>query len=274
MISLVNGKPGDMLATRDRGVQYGDGVFETIAMQDGMPLFWERHMERLVAGCLALGFPAPDRKQLREETAAVAGAAARSVVKIIVTRGVGVRGYRPDREAVPTRIVHGSAWPAHPEDADRSGVAVRWCAMRLARQPRLAGLKHLNRLEQVLARAEWQNDHAEGLMCDTEGLVIEGTMSNLFLVVRDTLITPDLSQSGVAGVVRGVMLDEARRLGLQCAVQAVTPAMVEQADELFLTNSLIGVWPVSRLEARRYEVVGKTTQALQAALQLAPDRLV
>jgi 4-amino-4-deoxychorismate lyase len=231
-------------------------------------------MQRLAVGCQALGLPPPDVHQLRDEVEAAAGAAAQSVAKIVLTRGAGVRGYRPTGEAMPTRIVQGLAWPVQPEGAARHGVVVRWCAMRLARQPRLAGLKHLNRLEQILARAEWQDDYAEGLMCDTEGLVIEGTMSNLFIVRQGTLITPDLSQSGVAGVVRGAILDEAHRLGLSHVVQAVSPVMVEQADEVFLTNSLIGIWPVARLEARQYEVAGKITQTLQAALQRAPDRLV
>ena len=273
MLTLVNGQGTGRLDVRDRGVQYGDGVFETIAMQHGVPLFWARHMQRLAAGCQALGLPLPEVQQLRDEVEAATGTAAQAVAKIILTRGAGARGYRPVSEATPTRIVQGLSWPAYPEDAVRSGVTVRWCTTRLARQPRLAGLKHLNRLEQILARAEWQDDVAEGLMCDTESLVIEGTMSNLFIVSQGTLITPDLSQSGVAGVVRGALLDEAQRLGLPHVVQAVSPLMVEQAEELFLTNSLIGIWPVARLEARHYEVAGKITQTLQAALQRAPDRL-
>jgi 4-amino-4-deoxychorismate lyase len=137
--------------------------------------------------------------------------------------------------------------------------------MRLARQPRLAGLKHLNRLEQVMARAEWRDEYAEGLMRDTEGLVIEGTMSNLFLVHEGVLVTPDLSQSGVAGVMRAAVLDLAAALGIPSAVRQVTTAMVEGAQELFLTNSLIGLWPVTRLETHNH-VVGKITQTLQEAL--------
>lgn len=146
---------------------------------------------------------------------------------------------------------------------------MRWCKTRLARQPLLAGMKHLNRLEQVLARAEWQDDYAEGLMCDTNGQVIEGTRTNLFLVRSDgTLVTPDLSQSGVAGVMRAQVLESAAAMGLPCLVQAVTTDMIESALELFLTNSLIGIWPVRRIESRKY-VVGKISQTLQAALQAA-----
>jgi 4-amino-4-deoxychorismate lyase len=265
MLILVNGQASDVVPVADRGLSYGDGLFETIAVRHGEPQLWSRHMQRLAEGCRRLELPEPDTDQLRAETQRVTGQTARAVVKIVLTRGTGARGYRPDGAIAPTRIVQGLPWPAHNGEPARDGVAVRWCNMRLARQPRLAGLKHLNRLEQVMARAEWRDEYAEGLMRDTEGLVIEGTMSNLFLVHEGVLVTPDLSQSGVAGVMRAAVLDLAATLGIPSAMQPVTTAMVEGAQELFLTNSLIGLWPVMRLETRNY-VVGKITQTLQEAL--------
>jgi len=267
--TLVNGQYGAHLPVSDRGLQYGDGLFETLALRNGEPLLWERHLQRLGAGCQRLGLPAPDAEVLRDEVARIAGPEARAVAKIILTRGISSRGYRADASLPATRIVQHLPWPAHPPAARNEGVIVRWCATRLARQPRLAGMKHLNRLEQVLARAEWQDDYAEGLMRDTDGLVIEGTMTNLFLVRRDgTLATPDLSQSGVAGVMRAQVLASATTLGMTCAIQAVTTDMVESAQELFLTNSLIGIWPIRRIEARHY-VVGQISKTLQAALHAA-----
>lgn len=265
MLTLINGQQSASIGVTDRGLQYGDGLFETIAVADGRISLWDRHLERLAEGCRRLAIVMPDRQLLRDEVQRVAGNGARAVVKIILTRGSGARGYRPDGSALPTRIVQGIPWPKLPEAAGRDGVHVRWCTMRLARQPRLAGLKHLNRLEQVLARAEWRDEYAEGLMCDSAGLVIEGTMSNLFIVRQGVLTTPDLSESGVAGVVRAEVLARAPTLGIPVAVQAVTPAMVEAAEELFLTNSLVGVWPIRQLETRNY-VVGKITQTLQQAL--------
>lgn len=266
---LVNGQVSWHLPVTDRGLQYGDGLFETLALRDGAPLMWDRHVQRLGEGCQRLGLPRPDAALLREEISRIAGAEARAVAKIILTRGTAGRGYRADASGTANRIVQRLPWPAYPAAASKEGVAVRWCDMRLARQPRLAGIKHLNRLEQVLARAEWQEDYAEGLMCDTNGLVIEGTMTNLFLVRADgTVVTPDLSQSGVAGVMRARILDSAVSMGMTCITQAVTTDMVESAQELFLTNSLIGIWPVRRIEARRY-VVGQISQTLQAALHAA-----
>lgn len=266
MSTLINGQETRNLPVTDRGLQYGDGVFETIALRRGEPLLWQRHLQRLAEGCARLGLRKPDDSLLRQELDRIAGNEARAVAKIIVTRGSSGRGYRPDGDVEETRIVQRLPWPAYPADAQQ-GVHVRWCATRLAQQPRLAGIKHLNRLEQVLARAEWQDDYAEGLMRDRDGLVIEGTKTNLFVVCADgTLVTPDLAQSGVAGVMRAQILDSVASLGLSCRVQAVDMGLVNAAQELFLTNSLIGLWPIKQLEARRY-VVGQISQKIQAALQ-------
>ncbi|MEK7304311.1 MAG: aminodeoxychorismate lyase [Pseudomonadota bacterium] len=269
MTTLVNGQASTNLQVADRGLQYGDGLFETLALRNGDPLLWDRHIQRLGDGCRRLGLPAPEASLLREEVTRIAESEAHAVAKIILTRGTAGRGYRVDASGTVTRIVQHLPWPAYPDAAGKEGVTVRWCETRLARQPRLAGMKHLNRLEQVLARAEWQDDYAEGLMCDTDGLVIEGTMTNLFLVRADgTVVTPDLSQSGVAGVMRAQVLDSAAAMGMNCIIQAVTTDMVESAQELFLTNSLIGIWPIRRIEARHY-VVGQISQTLQAALHAA-----
>ena len=269
MTTLVNGLKTENLPVADRGLQYGDGLFETIALRAGLPLLWERHLQRLTEGCRRLGLSPPDAPLLRRELDQIAGNETRAVAKIILTRGVSTHGYRSPAAGGVTRIVQRLAWPTTSANAMLDGVALRWCTTRLARQPQLAGLKHLNRLEQVLARAEWRDEVDEGLMCDSEGLVIEGTKTNLFLVEADgTLVTPDLSQSGVAGVMRAQILDSAAAMGLGCRVGPVSVGMVESAQELFLTNSLIGLWPVRQLEARRY-VVGPISQKIQAALQAA-----
>lgn len=271
MLTLINGMPGDCLSVTDRGLQYGDGLFETIAVHHGEPHLWVRHMQRLAAGCARLGISPPDTEQLAAEVQRVADDRDRMVVKIIVTRGSGARGYRPAANGDTVRIVQGLPWPEFPEFASRTGIPVRWCETRLAPQPRLAGLKHLNRLEQVLARAEWRDEWLEGLMCDPGENVIEGTMSNVFLVQGGTLITPDLSQSGVAGVMRAAVLDLAEAKGIRCSVQPVTVSMVERSEELFVTNSLIGIWPVARLESRTFPADRAITRVLQAGLPGATE---
>jgi 4-amino-4-deoxychorismate lyase len=134
-------------------------------------------------------------------------------------------------------------------------VSVRYCATPISANPVLAGIKHLNRLEQVLARAEWQDPEiAEGLMTDADGRVVEGTMSNLFVVSAEGLSTPPVDRSGVAGVMRGLVLDLAVQLGLPVRVCEIRRSDLQRADVLFLTNSLIGLWPVRQLEHRIYDI--------------------
>jgi 4-amino-4-deoxychorismate lyase len=137
---------------------------------------------------------------------------------------------------------------------------------RISRNPALAGIKHLNRLEQVLARSEWQSEYAEGLMLDEEGNIIEGTMTNLFLCSQGTLLTPDLSRSGVTGIMRAAVLDRAKKMSLPCQVTSITHEMLNSAEEVFLTNSIIGIWPVRRIGSIQY-VVGDTTRRLQKEIE-------
>lgn len=252
---LINGKPADAIDALDRGFQYGDGLFETVAVVDGNPCLWQRHMARLQQGCERLGIAPPDADRLLAEAVQVIGEHARTVLKIIITRGVGGRGYRPPLDAVPLQILYTTPWPDHPAEASRQGVMARICSTRLGHNPLLAGIKHLNRLEQVMAQAEWQDSAvAEGLMLDSTGQVIEGTMSNLFVLRQGRLLTPDLSRCGTAGVMRGLILDLVSGLGIAVAIEDISLEDIWEADALFLCNSLAGIWPVHTLGEREYSV--------------------
>lgn len=266
MAVLIDGAPGERLPVSDRGLSYGDGLFETLALADGGPCLWERHLERLDAGCCRLGIAAPDPGLLRLETAQAIAGRSDGVLKIILTRGSGGRGYRPDPAATPRRILQWFPAPEYPRSWSVEGVRARFCSTSLGRNPRLAGIKHLNRLEQVLARAEWADPAiAEGLMLDSEGLVIEGTMSNLFVENDGRLLTPRLDRAGVTGVVRALVLEQARAQGIICEERDLAPQDLLEADALFLTGSLIGIWPVRRLGERRYGL-GALTLALREAV--------
>ena len=186
------------------------------------------------------------------------------VAKLILTRGDGQRGYAPPQPAQSRVILQAAAKPVYPEAYAEQGVRLFACTTRLAEQPLLAGLKHLNRLEQVLARSEWQDaEHAEGLMLDSSGRVIEGVYSNLLLVSAGVLITADLSHCGVAGVMRAELLDQAAALGIECQVRDISYAELLAADEVMLCNSVYGVWPVRALLAHDWPV-GPLTRKLQA----------
>lgn len=252
---MINGDPGTHISALDRGLQYGDGLFETIAVAGSHPCLWERHYRRLQEGGRRLGIPIPDAEILINEIAKEIGSNDKGVIKVIITRGEGGRGYYPPQDPVVTRIVRFFPWQDYPSDIISQGVHVRICNTRLGINHSLAGIKHLNRLEQVLARNEWQDtEFREGLMLDTYDRVIEGTMSNVFLCKGGRLFTPDLSESGVCGVVRELVLDVAAERGVQVNIERVGLTEVLQADSMFLTNSLIGIWPVKVLQDREYDL--------------------
>ncbi|QNK00859.1 aminodeoxychorismate lyase [Dyella telluris] len=256
---LVNGEPAAMISVFDRGLSYGDGLFETIRFVHGVAPLWSRHMDRLREGCRRLRLPQPDPEALLREAGEVTHGIVHAVVRITLTRGVGERGYAPPPSPTVTRVVAGFDAPLMSGEAYLSGVRVRWCDTRLSAQPLLAGLKHLNRLEQVLARAEWSDPAvAEGLMCDAGGWVMSGTMSNLFAVIDERLVTPALDRCGVAGVARAELL-AARP---QAVVSDLHPTDLARASEVFLSSSVRGVLPVQAVGDTVY-VPGPVTRALQ-----------
>ena len=243
---------------------FGDGVFRTIAVRAGRALNWTWHYRRLSIDCALLGIAAPPEAVVASEVAQVARDDA--TVKVIVTRGAGGRGYGIPQAVPATRIVAAFASASHDPARARDGVAVRRCALIISEQPRLAGAKTLNRLENVLARSEWDDPAiAEGLLVDAGGRVIEGTMSNLFLVARGRVATPDLARSGVVGAQRERVRELLGRAGIDCEVRDIDWAGLEEADEIFLTNSLIGAWPIARLGERRW-APGALTRRVQALI--------
>ncbi len=257
---IVNGRRDGNLNALDRGLAYGDGVFRTLRIHQGKPVWWADHYAKLARDCQALALACPEQHVLQTEMAAASGDLVEGVVKIIVTRGTGARAYALPDPVIPTRIVMASPVPDHARHAT-AGVNVRWCDLRLARQPRLAGVKHLNRLENVLARNEWHDpDIAEGLLCDDTGAVVSGTMSNLFIIHQGGLHTPDLGQAGVEGVARIRILHAAGQRGIDVQTRRLEPKEIMAADEVFLSNSVIGVWRVARLVDRQWNPAGWTEQ--------------
>ena len=269
--ALLNGIPDDHLSLLDRGLHYGDGLFETIVVRDGGLEQWQRHMARLSEGARRIRLPAPDGGLLLEEAERLCGGQQQAILKLILTRGCGGRGYRLPQPTEPSRLLTLWPWPDHPPQWRRDGVEVRWCQTRLGHSPALAGIKHLGRLEQVLARAEWDDvEIAEGLLRDPDGDVIEGTMSNLFLVRNGVLKTPLLDRCGVAGIQRALILDAAVSLGIPVQEERLSVDQVLQADELFVSNRIIGLWPIRKLGEKSWMAPGPITAALVSALELVP----
>jgi 4-amino-4-deoxychorismate lyase len=243
--TLINGEPENTISVLDRGLHYGDGIFETIKVTGGRLLFLEQHLQRLIAGSKRLGFPQPPVDRIVAEAKSLVDGTAEAVIKIVVTRGQGGRGYRLPEHTRLNRIIIRYPWVDYPERYYTAGVTMRLCNSRLSANPQLAGIKHLNRLEQIIARSEWQDPSiAEGLMLDQEENVVEGTMSNVFLYKGNRLTTPPLRNCGVAGIMRQRVLNIAQDLGISFDISEVKPKDLLSANEMFLTNSLIGIWPV------------------------------
>lgn len=236
--------PGDSAGDpEDRGLAYGDGLFETIAIRNGKLRFLERHLARLAEGSERLGIALPD--YVSDELQTAAQGTQHGTLKLILTRGAGERGYNPAGAIRPNLYVGTSATTREFPAAEASGITATICENTVSINPALAGLKTLNRLEQVMARAEWSDTGIrEGVMLDTNGNVISGTMSNVFAVIDNQLCTPDLQSAGIAGVMRSVILDAA---GIDVSVRNIPLAGFLTASEVFFTNSLIGLWPVARL---------------------------
>ena len=252
----------DAVPADDRGLAYGDGLFETLRVHRGAMPWWQAHWARLERGAKRLGLPLPDESQVSEEACDLVGDADDVVLKVLVTRGAGGRGYVPPDVPVPTWLLSRHDVPAAPRQALR----LHWCDTRLAAQPALAGLKHCNRLEQVLARRECTAAGSdEGLMRDGEGRVVCATSANIFVFRDGAWLTPPLDACGVAGVCRAHLLP-----ALQAREAMLSQEEVEGADAVFLCNAVRGILGVARVGARAFAPHPAVDDARRALARLHP----
>jgi 4-amino-4-deoxychorismate lyase len=239
--------PDGCVDPADRGLAYGDGLFETMAVQDGVILHLDLHLERLRWGTERLRLPFPAVAALQAELHAASAAVRRGALKLMLTRGSGPRGYAPPRDPEPTIVLAASSRDApFPRE-----ITVVTLGQRLGENESLAGIKHLCRLEQVLGQLELGAlDADEGLMQSVSGNVIGGTSRNLFALIGQRLVTPGIRLAGIRGVMRQLVLERCGSMGLEVEETTLRPADLETADEVFMTNALVGVQSVSRLDGR------------------------
>lgn len=249
-ITLVDGTPSTAVSCANRAFMYGDGLFETLPLVDGAPQHWERHFARLQAGAVRLGIDCPPAVAFLadlHDALAAADPLPRAVLKITLIRGDGGRGYAPAPTAPAVRVVQLFAWPV---TTMTENLEIILCANPLGINPRLAGMKHLNRLEQVLGADEVARAGAdEGVMFDVHDCAIAGTRSNLFVVHGKEVSTPRLNTAGIDGIMRQVVMEHLARGGHRVRESVITRADLASCTELFLTNSLRGVQSVSRLRS-------------------------
>lgn len=264
--SFINGQQAEHISIRDRGFQYGDGCFETVRVLSNKPLLWPAHLNRLERACEALHLSV-NFELLQSEISQLLQSikTADVILKITITRGEGGRGYAPPEQADCTRIIQLIDYAA---PATTEGARVALCQHRLASNSFLAGIKHLNRLDQVLASAQIPTDCDEGLCMDEDGYVIEGCRSNLLLAIDNELITPDLSKSGVQGVMLNHLIDEFGKQGTRVLKKTISLSEMKTADELLLCNSVFGVWPIAEIQNENWRIVSEGKPFTTAALEI------
>lgn len=267
---LINGEKQNHVPYQDRGLNYGDGLFETLEYQDGKIYYWSQHYQRLRKGCEVLQIAIPDERMLLNEIAALAKPA-HAVIKIVVTRGISGRGYQYDKASEPKRIVSVHQWP-EAVHSYCSGINTRICQHRLVINPALSGIKHLNRLDQVIARNEWHNkQYQEGLMCDQVDNVIEGTSSNLFIIRKNEIQTAPAANCAVDGVMRNIVINTAKNLNLLVTEKLVSKKELIKADEVFVCNSIWGICPLHSCDESRYSDHSITRQVQTQVTQEKED---
>lgn len=264
LTALVNGMLCTELSLSNRALHYGDGVFETIACANGEPLQWARHMRRLAHGCAALSLPQPDQALLLAEARQLIQGNTAAILKIIISRdaGINARGYQPALPCTASRMLFYYPWPQGLETLRSEGVLLRLSKHKLSMQPALVGVKHLNRLDQVIARAECDDPAVyDSLLCDHSGCVLEASSANLFIIRSGRCYTADLSKAGLMGSMRERLLEWAAAEGQAIEITNITPAELAIADEAFISNAIIGILPIREIrDTAQYSAPGPVTR--------------
>lgn len=260
---LVNGQPRTTVAIADRSFQYGDGCFTTMLTKQGVVQHWSKHVARVNACLDTLLIRRPDWSQVETWIHQIVLADDLAGIKIHFSRGEGGRGYSPTQVGSPNVTISTFAFPRHYQQWAKEGIVLGVCQPRLGVNPILAGHKHNNRLEQVLLKADIeQQGYVDGIALDCNDKVVETTMANLFWLKGEVLYTPSLSNAGVDGVMRRVVLDVVSKLGVSVKEADYVMEDLLAADEVFVTNSILGVAPVSAIEKQTF-LIGKLTRTIQ-----------
>ncbi|MDH5517754.1 MAG: aminodeoxychorismate lyase [Gammaproteobacteria bacterium] len=264
---LVNGIATELLSVYDRAVNYGDGVFETIAVSGRQLHYWQAHFQRLTQGCQRLSITAPAETALLADIAKLSFPDAPSVLKIVLTRGQGRRGYATTGDEQPAVILSLSNWPEFVSSYQQQGIHLRLCQHRLIINPVLAGIKHLNRLDQVMARNEWHNEQIqEGLMLDQHGYLLEGISTNLFVMMDNQWFTAAASECAVAGIMRNAIISISARIGIPIEERKIHQSELSSVQQMMVCNSIWGLVPVISCDQYRFQT-GDICSRLQSEIE-------
>lgn len=267
MVSLVNRKRKKHISIYNRNVQFGDGVFETCLLQNSRLVFWDYHFSRLIQGAKLLDISPPSSQVWLADIQALINHSRlkHGVIKLILSRGNSKQGYRFDN-IKPIRIV--SILPlSHIKKNNRLGV----CQYHYAHQNQLVGIKHCNRLDNILANHQLKSTWLDGVMLDKDGWVISTTKANIYMVVNQEVLTPKLENCGIKGTLRQVVFELCPQLNIPIKESNISLAMLENADEVFISNSILGIYPITHILKQSYTIGAITTQIKQAVEQSAME---
>jgi 4-amino-4-deoxychorismate lyase len=243
----INGKQVKQLSVKNRGFSYGDGLFTTGKISNGCVEMLPLHITRLIDGCIKLKIEQPNMNELKNELQKIACSYTKAVIKVVITAGEGGRGYSRLGTSSPTVVISVSAYPEHYPLWKKNGINLGISSLQLGINPMLSGLKHLNRLEQVLIREELDNRVEDDLLVtNINGHIIETSCANLFWIIDGQYYTPNITHSGVAGLVRANILINIPNVILDDFVLSD----VEQAQSMFICNSVMGIVPIKTFNGK------------------------
>ncbi len=273
--SLIDGEFKDSISVLDRGLSYGDGIFETMVWcfikekKNFGVEFWNRHLRRIEKSCMITKIKMPPiellntyKKRILEKS--FNQGLKEGVLKIIITRGVGGRGYKFDSDIKPTIIFLSFSKNHLDQSLYKNGVNVRFCESSIFKNFELAGLKHLNRLDSVIARSEWtKKDIFEGILVDDLENIVEGTMTNIFFTKDKILFTPHISNFGIKGIMRQVVMEKSMLYYEKILETSIKKSDINLFDEMFLTNSILKIVPVKKLGNKIFRISDETKNFIE-----------
>lgn len=277
-ISLVNNIFTDQISVYDRGLSYGDGFFETMFWKNAPNTstnkveFWDRHIMRIKDSCNLLNIKFPQEEMLFKYKEKILSKAQENkyksgVLKIIITRGVGGRGYKYEENMTPTIIFQVSPKPSLSKIIYKNGVDVIFCKKSITRNENLSGYKHLNRLDSVLSRSEWNDPKIfEGIFLDKRENIIEGTMTNIFMLKKNTIYTPSINDSGIKGIMRQIVIEKCKNFFDEIVIDKIPKKEFLSSDSIFLTNSILKILPIRKIENLEFKI-NKKIKEIMADLQ-------
>jgi 4-amino-4-deoxychorismate lyase len=253
MESIVNGKFSDLISAADRGLNYGDGVFTTLLVRAGQPIHFEEHQHRLEQGCHRLGITPPDWMAMAEQVSNLAQNQSLAVLKVVVTRGVGGRGYSPTGATNTSVVVSRHNYPSQYNEW-QNGIELGVAETRCAVFPSLAGLKHLNRLDNVLIKQEIDERRlVDAVVLDADEMLVSASAANLFWYKDSCWYTPSVERAGIAGITRNRVLSYFVDNDIDCKIVRECLDKLLSAEHIFICNTLMGLVPVIKINQQQFK---------------------